>query len=218
MSGAIPLTSILSAAFLMLALSVGRAHADFEPLRLPTLIGESELIVLGAVSEMHPETFVLDDYDVIFGPHGEGPLEIRRFVDWSGASRWTAYHPGQTLLLFLSAPAAAGEAGEGQPWRIRGVGGEGEMPVENGFVYTQGPVLSRSGMQEYVVDHATLYGHRFDLESFVSAVAGFKRCFRVAKADGETNARTVLQLCGDEALEAYRRESELSRHLAETMK
>jgi hypothetical protein len=219
MTSAIPLTSILSAALLMLALSLGRAHADYEPVRLPALIGESELIVLGAISEVREKTFVLTDYDVIFGSRDEGPLEVGRFVDWSGASRWTAYRAGQTLLLFLSAPATAGEEGEPQPWRIRGIGAEGEMPVENGLVYTHGPVLGRSGIQKYTVDQGTLYGRRFDLETFVSAITGFKRCFRLVRADdAETNARTFLQLCDDEALDAYRRESELHRELVDAAK
>jgi hypothetical protein len=205
MISALPLTTVLSATLLMLALPLGRAHADYEPLRLPTLIGESELIVLGTITEVRPETFVLADYDVVSGPHGEGPLEVRRFVDWSGASRWTAYHVGQTLLVFLSAPAAAGEVGEHQPWQIGGIGGEGEMPVENGSVYVQGPVLHRSGTEKFIVDGEAFYGHRFGVETFVSAVVGFKRCFRVARADVATNARTFSQLCDDEALDHYRR-------------
>lgn len=218
MVGAITLTSILSAALLMLALPLGHAHADYEPPRLSELIGESELIVLGTISDVQEKTVVLEDYEVIFGPRGEGPLEVRRFVDWSGASRWTAYRAGQTVLLLLSRPAAAEEEGEPRAWRIRGIGDEGEMPVENGFVYTHGPVLGRSDMQKYIVDQGTLYGRRFDVKTFVSAVEGFKRCFGFARGDAETDSPTVLQLCDDEALDAYRRESELNRELADATK
>lgn len=202
----------------MLVLWVGRAHADYEPPHLWELIGESEFIVLGTISEVREETVVLEDYDVIFGPRSEGPLEVKRLVDWSGASRWTAYRAGQILLLLLSTPAPAGEEDEPQIWQIRSIGGEGEMPVENGFVYTRGPVIGRSGIQKYTVYQGTLYGHRFDVETFVSAVVGFKRCFRIFRADVETDSRTVLQLCDDETLDAYRRESELHRYLVEATK
>lgn len=193
------------------------AHADYEPLRLPELIGETELIVLGTISEVRENTFVLEDYDVVVGAHSDGPLEVKRFVDWSGASRWMKYRVGQTMLLFLVAPEA-GAKGKIEPWRIRGIGGEGEMPVAGGFIYIQGPLLRRSDIQKYVVDQKTFYGHRFDLKVFISAVKGYKRCFRFVKTEVEKRSRTVLRLCDDETLETYGRESELHCYLVEITK
>ena len=84
---------------------VSPAHADYQPPPLQRLIVESDFIVLGTISDVGDDTFVLREFTVVVGPASDAPIEVKRFVDWSGSSRWTRYQAGQKVLLFAEVPA-----------------------------------------------------------------------------------------------------------------
>jgi hypothetical protein len=198
----------------VLAWLAGSAHADYEPLPLPELFAGSDLIALGTIAEVRDTIFELGDFEVLFGPATEGPaLPVERFRDWSGNARWSRYRPGQRVLLFLARPRETA-SGATPPWRIRGAGGEGEMPVEDGHVYLQGLFLEGFERQTFAVQQGRLQGYRFALDDFLAALNGYNRCFRAGEAGGER--RTCLRpVCDAQALQLYRAHSPLQRYLVD---
>lgn len=212
MGAAIRVMSLLSETLAILVLWPNPAHADYEPIPLYELIGGSNLIVLGTIAKVQEHTFFLEDYRVVFGPTRDRPLEVKRFIDWTGNSRWTGYRAGQTVLLFLIEPADKVND-KSHHWRIRGAGGEGEMPVEEGSIYCHGLFLKDFNQQNFRVQQGILHGYRFDLDTFLSSLKGYKRCFSVEGAPGGGKPLTMLRVCDDAALESFQQESALHRYL-----
>ncbi|GGY07070.1 hypothetical protein GCM10007160_38210 [Litchfieldella qijiaojingensis] len=178
------------------------------------LFGQSELIVRGTIEEVKDKTFLLGEFEVLHGPNPDKPLEIKRFIDWSGNSRWSGYRVGQEVLLFLAGPEDASNA-DSPPWNIRGYGGEGEMPVEHGFVYLHGLFLEGFQRQRFTVQHGTLDGYRFHLDAFLAALKGYNRCFRFAEGPQTERSPSIVQQCDDETLAIFCRQSALNRYLVE---
>lgn len=213
MGAAIRVMSILTETLTILVLWHSIARADYEPIPLHELIGGSDIIVLGKIAKVQEHTFFLEDYQIVFGPTRDGPLEVKRFVDWSGNTRWTDYRSGQMVLLFLIEHTDKVN-NKSHHWQTRGAGGEGEMPVEQGFVYCHGLFLKGFNQQKFRVQQGTLHGYRFDFGTFLSALEGYKRCFSfegVHRLEGRP--LTMLRVCDDDALETYQRESTLHRYL-----
>jgi hypothetical protein len=118
---------------LLTLLPVRQAEADYAPLLTTEMIGLADLIVLGTIQRVDVDVFVLRVERQLYGPKAEpGPLVVRRFRNWTCASRWAPYEVGQRLILFLGSGS-----GTDQRWRILGAGDEGEMLVEGDSVYYQ---------------------------------------------------------------------------------
>ncbi len=112
-------------------------------------------------------------------------------------------------MLFLFKQEGTG----GPSWRILGAGGEGEMPIEEGFIYCHGMFIQGFKRQQgFAVQGGTLNGYRFELATFLSAIAGYHRCFRL-KGPLLQRPRILIRNCTDEAIEKYRRQSALHRYL-----
>lgn len=203
------LPPLFPALFVILLVSIN-ARADYQPLALTELFGGSDLIILGTIESVGKDRFRFSETEVYAGDIGDAPVQVNKYRDWTGGRRWSAYRAGQTVLLFLSKPGEEDAAGE--PWRIRGLGGEGEMPIENGGIFPHGLNLDGFERKTFLVDGGELYGYSFDLETFESALIGYLRCFgsREAAAEGfEEPARG----CSDSELESYRAASPLHRYL-----
>lgn len=200
--------------FALLSFMVTPSEADYEPLGLQELFAASDLTVLGTIEEVREKTFLLGEYEVLSGPSPDRPLEVKRFINWSGNSRWSGYREGQAVLLFLTRPG--GEPHDSpHPWRIRGYGGEGEMPVEDGFIYCHGLFLEGFSRQRFRVQHGNLDGYRFAEDDFLAALKGYHRCFRSAGNGSKGHPPSIVQQCDDETLATYRKQSPLNRYLVE---
>jgi hypothetical protein len=214
-AGVAPMTPVLchwlTPAVLFMVLIGGPARADYQPLPLTELFATSDLVALGNIAAVDETTFVVEDYQVLAGAPPEAPLVVKRFRDWSGNARWSPYRAGQRVLLFLT---AAESTPSGKPiWKIRGLGDEGEMPVEDGYVYPQGIYLDGFVQQQYEVQHGRLQGYRFVLEDFLSALHGYNRCYRADVQEGKRRQVTIHQICDAQALQRYRDASPLNRYL-----
>jgi phage-related protein len=213
MGTAVRVISLLSETLAILVLWPGPASADYEPIPLYELIGGSEIIVLGTIAKVQEHTFLLEDFRVVFGSTRDEPLEVKRFVDWSGNARWTDYRSGQMVLLFLIEPTDKVN-NENHHWQIRGAGGEGEMPVEEDFIYCHGLYLKGFNQHKFRVQQGTLHGYQFDFDTFLSALEGYKHCFSLEGVPGAGGrSLTMLRVCDDVALESYQRKSMLHRYL-----
>lgn len=202
------------AIFAFLSFLATPSQADYQPLALHELFAGSDLIVLGTITEVREKTFLLGDDEVSSGPSLERPLEVKRFVDWSGNSRWSEYRVGQEVLLFLA--RSGGEPHDSpRPWKIRGYGGEGEMPVEDGFIYCHGLFLEGFERQRFRVQHGILDGYRFHVDEFLAALKGYNRCFRFAEKPNTGRPPSLVQQCDDETLAIFQEQSPLNRYLVE---
>jgi hypothetical protein len=195
------------AVFILLLVATG-ARADYPPLSLTELFGGSELIVRGEIVRVGDEAFTLQPTAVHAGLVPDGPLQVEKYRDWTGGRRWSAYRTGQDLLLFLEESSPDGETG-GQ-WKIRGLGGEGEMPIEEGTIYPHGLNIDGFERGVYEVDGGELYGYRFDVETFLSALTGYLRCFD-AELGPAAGGRT--EECTSDEMAAFETTSPLHRHL-----
>jgi hypothetical protein len=200
----------LSLAVSLLLLVGINARADYLPIPLSELFGGSELIVLGTIESVGDDSFTLRETEVYAGSIGDAPLQVKKYADWTGGRRWSAYRAGQTVLLFLTKTAAE-EKVAGEHWRIRGLGGEGEMPIEGGAIFPHGLNLGGFQRQTFDVDGGELYGYRFDLDTFTSALTGYLHCFG-SEAAAESIEEPAGE-CTDRELATYRATSALHRYL-----
>lgn len=195
--------------FALLMLACGPSNADYEPIPLHELVVGADLLVRGTIMEVREKTFEVEVLKVIRGSARSKRIEVQRFVDWTGSARWTSYQAGQGVLLFLL--KEDGDAGPS--WRILGVGGEGEMPIEEGFIYCHGMFIQGFKRQQgFAVQGGTLNGYRFELSTFLSAITEYHRCFRL-KGPLLQRPRRLIRNCTDEAIKKYRRQSPLHRYL-----
>src|SRR5690606_35602407 len=112
------------------------------PLTLAALFGESQLIVEGTIDRVDAESFTVRPTEVFAGSIGTAPLRVKKYADWTGGRRWRPYRAGQNVLLFLSKPPTSERAADDH-WRIRGLAGEGEMPIADGHVFPHGLYIDR---------------------------------------------------------------------------
>lgn len=99
---------------------------------------------------------------------------MRKYNPWRfDPPRAAPYAQGQVFLLFLR------RASEDQaaPWRILGIGGEGEMPIDDEYVYFHGRFVQSLERRLYVVHGAEREIQRFQTDLFDAAVRGYSRCF-----------------------------------------
>lgn len=200
------------AVFLLMLVGIN-APADYQPIALTELFGGSELIVLGTIEGVGDDSFTLRATKVYAGSIGDAPVEVGKYADWTGGRRWSAYRAGQTVLLFLRKPAA-NEKAAGDYWRIRGFGDEGEMPIDGGAIFPHGLNLEGFRRQIFKVDGDELYGYRFDLDTFTSALKGYLRCFGSPQQAAAKGIEEPARECTDRELASYRARSALHRYLA----
>ncbi|NLD67755.1 MAG: hypothetical protein GX644_02970 [Limnobacter sp.] len=199
-------------AFALVLLAGIDARADYLPLTLAALFGESQLVVEGTIDRVDDESFTVRPVEVFAGSVGSGPLRVKKYADWTGGRRWRPYRPGQNVLLFLSKPPT-GERAADDDWRIRGRAGEGEMPIDDGAVFPHGLYIDGFRRQRFEVDGGELYGYRFDRDTFESALEGYLRCLAPSRERAAAAAGRPRSGCTDAEIRAYGASSALHRHL-----
>ena len=189
--------------------------ASYTRHKLFELASLADLVVAGTIVELRGETFEVEVERWLVGEAREEPLEVRRFVNWTCAGRWTEYAIGQHVVLFLDEPEAAGV-----PLRIRGGGGEGEMPWSEERV-----VLRRfrvHGMDEgqHTIDGAGVFGTAVSLDELQAALRGFRPhvSWGVPKAKGAWFTAQVFSTADAEDLARYSASSALAKHLVEELR
>jgi len=200
--------------FLTLLFSAN-TRADFQPLTLPELFEKSDLIVLGVIESFDDNNFTLRQTEVYFGNVGSTPIRVKKYMDWPGGLRWSSYRTGQSVLLFLSRPTTDdGIAGE--PWRIRGLGGEGEMPIDDRAIFVHGVNLKDFKRQRHQIENSTLYSYRFETRIFTSALKGYLRCYVGATTGKSDESGGTVSRCSDQERLIYRESSRLHWFLAKS--
>lgn len=205
----------LTAAVFFTLLFFTNARADYQPLAVTDLFGGSDLIVLGVIESVDEINFTLRETEIFTGSVANAPLVVKKYRDWPGGRRWDTYRAGQTVLLFLRRPAED-ENIAGEFWRIRGVGGEGEMPIEDGAVFAHGVNLEGFQRQKHKVDGSELYSYRFDMSKFTSALKGYLRCYGSPQTITTKDIKEPARQCSESELLSYRITSRLHCYLAKS--
>ncbi len=155
--------AVAPAALLVLVLG-SPAEAKYIPLSHNDLLTRSDLIAWGRIVRVREATFDVKVSAVLFGKYEAKILTIQRFRNWTCARRWAPYATGQQVLVCLQRKTdGAGKI----VYRIRSGGGEGEMPIVKGQVFSRG--LGRMS-QAYTVHGGRITAHREPLEKVVQKI------------------------------------------------
>jgi len=110
--------------FLVLQISViTNIKADYSRLLFHEVLNLSELIVLGEIKVVDSLYFYVNIKETLKGKTESYSIKIRKFENWSCASRWGKYKVHQKGIFALNRKKGN--------WQITGFGNEGEMPIEN---------------------------------------------------------------------------------------
>jgi hypothetical protein len=111
------------------------------------------------------------------------------------------------LFLFRDGQTEAQNA-----WRILGAGGEGEMPVQDSFVYFHGRHVEGLPSGAHRVHGTERNIQRYDAQVFFDAVKRYRDCFEWKPGKGEMPEPATK--CAEAAIERYARTSDIHRYLA----
>ncbi len=189
---------------------------DYEPIPLPRLIGTAELAVIGHVDTVRASTFTFQVDDVLIDTICEHVIDVVKFVPTPFDSpRAAPYRRGQQFMLLLFKDTTDQDRTR---WRIYGIGGEGEMPIDSNYVYFQGRFIEGLKRESYLVHGVTRKIQRYTAEVFAEAVRDYKKCFKWHLPPGERRP-IPEQICDEAALELYRVKSTMHDYLVrETLK
>ena len=186
--------------------------SDYATVPLDRLIGTAELIVKGEVSAVKDSVFTIRNSTVLAGSPTSPEIEIHQYIPsrFEGTPRPVAYKAGQTFLWFLMKD----EKDSGQkPWRIMGAAGEGEMPIEDGFIYFPARHVEGLASESHRVQGVQRNIERFAAEEFLDAVKKYRACFEW-KAAKVGRARPT-RICDQANLEQFSRTSTIHKYLTE---
>jgi hypothetical protein len=183
---------------------------DYEPIPLDRLVGTARLIVSGSVTSAEGDAFVLHVDRVLAGETPPSEIEVTQFHPsrFEGGARSVPYRAGQSFLLFL---AEDQEKKGGTRWNIIGIGGEGEMPVDAGFVYFHGRNVEGVPFGKHIVQGAERKIQRWDSMQFFDAVKRYRVCYNWA---GVRDRPTPRPICDQTSLDRYSQRSEIHKYLA----
>lgn len=181
--------------------------SDYALIPLGRMIGTAQLIVAGEVVQIGDGTVTARVDQTLAGTSPGSTVTIRQYIPskFDGTPRPAPYAAGQSFVWFLTKYEPSGG------WKIMGAGGEGEMPVENGFVHFMTPVLEGIAAQSFRVHGASRTLRRIEAAPFFDAVKRYRSCFEWRAAEGDRPKPT--QICDDAVLDQYGRVSALHRHL-----
>lgn len=185
--------------------------SDYEPVPLDRLIGIAQLIVAGEVSNVKDQTFTLRPTLTLAGEAPSAEIEVVKFIPnrFEGAPRPGPYKPGQSFLWFLIKDPKDQLQNR---WKILGIGGEGEMPLQDGFVYFHGRNVAGIPFGSYRVHEVERNIQRYEAAQLFDAVKGYRSCF-VWKA-GKTERPEPTRICDTAAFDQLARRSSIHKYLA----
>jgi len=149
--------------------------SDYALIPLDRMIGTAEFIVVGEVVSMSDTTLRARVDSAVVGDFS-GPLEIAQYIPsrFEGTPRPAPYATGQRFLWFL----VKDEKLRPNVWRIMGAGGEGEMPIDDNFVYFPARHIEGLKAEAYRVHGAQRTTERFELPAFLDAVKNYRKCVK----------------------------------------
>lgn len=192
------------------------AFALYAPPDLEDLIGYSDLILLGEITDVKQSTFVLRIEEVLAGDFQAPQIEIKKFKDWTCSRRWTAYSVGQREIVFLEKNSNQQNAKKLDQYVLRSAGSESEWPVDNELAYTHGYGLWEGSRD---VSYGTMHAPAVKQSEVLSAIRDYRKCFKMAKMKPNSGRVDKIEvICSPEALSRYESSSEFHKVLSEMTK
>lgn len=181
--------------------------SDYEPIPLPRLIGLADFILMGTVVAVEAETFTFKIEEELSGDAGKGEITLQQFIpNKFDGPRAAPYELGQRFMLFLKKDTSENVL------KILGRGGEGEMPIESGFVYFQGRHVEGLERKAYSVHQTERMIQRFDCQVFATAVKDFRSCY-TCEFDPVQERYKCQKTCGTSEFQEMEKKSFIHRHL-----
>lgn len=171
------------------------------------MVATADLVVSGTITDVGEKTFTLEISRSLVGQQPKKAIKIHKFRNWPCACRWSKYEASQKVVVFLRK--------SDKSCHIIGGGGEGEMPIVDGYVYCRRLSIEGIPNEKYQVHGGTLRGQKINLEDFVDAIVNHRRCFGYGTQNllGK-NVKLFLQMCSDDFLARYRVRSKVHEFLA----
>jgi hypothetical protein len=141
------------------------AAAKYAPMSAPTMIREADVVVTGEIVALDDTTFTVRVGESLAGPAPGESLTVRRFEDWTCASRWLPYAVGQEVVLLLVEDADG--------LRILSAGGEGELRIMDDTVWVR-PRLDGFPTTTPPTGHG--HGSVVPLDDFLDAARVLRGC------------------------------------------
>ena len=195
---------------------------DYAPVPFARLIGMADLIVVGDVETIEESTFQFHVDEFLVNHHASRSLNVEKYIPPEFiAPRALTYATGQRFILFLIKPDQNKTV---QSWKILGIAGEGEMPIEDEYVYFN--VYDLEGLEHtsHEVHGVTRNLQRYNLEIYKDAVKNYTTCFswklvKFIKNKKERSRWVPSKICPNESVLNYQAKSWVHEYLAqETMK
>lgn len=187
---------------------------DYDIIPLPILIEQSELIVSGNVKEVKDSTFIFVLDETIKGTSDHSEIEVVKFIPRRfNGPRKAPYLEGQSFILFIS---KVDDWAKNKIWRIQGIAGEGEVPVERGYVFFKAWNIAESAYKHYQVHGTPRWIQRYSKTTFKNAVGSYSNCFKWEYVESNW---VPEQTCADVRLHKYCSQSVIHKYLVRaTMK
>ena len=190
---------------------------DYSPIPVPRLIGMADLSVLGTINSITKEHFTFQIEEFLKGEIPEKSIEVKKFIPLIlDEPSPLSYAKGQRYILFLKKQSSDAR----NFWKILGLGGEGQMPVQDDHVYFEGSNIEGLVIQDYVVWEVRRELQRFDLPVFKEAVKDYGQCYSWNQQEIRKKMRWVASKnCADSTQKAYGQKSWFHQYLVrETLK
>lgn len=191
---------------------------DYDPIPLPRLIGMADFVVIGTVTDIEDSIFQFHGHEFLLNKYSLDSLIVRKFIPSKfDGPRPLPYATKQSFVLFLTKPI---QDNTQHPWSIIGYTGEGEMPIENGFVYFEGSYLQGLERKPYEVQGVSRNLQRFNLDDFINAVKNYRECFswRLVEYIKNNKKRERWQpskKCPDVTVKSYQAKSWIHEYLVQ---
>lgn len=198
----------LALGVLLALAAAATAVAEYFPPPFFVLVGRSDLIVVGTIVKVSPETFTLRVEEVLAGFDRSKEIEVVRFEDWTCSVRWKPYEVGQREVAFLYELEEDEAHRTGAKYGTMSAGDEGEWEILGREISVQGFQVP-GGRIFYQGEHP---GQWLPLDLVLDAIRGFRRCFSVVEGSSQWGKARLT--CTATELSTYRSRSQVHAYLA----
>lgn len=189
---------------------------DYIPIPFEQLVGMADLIVLGSVKDIGNISFKFHVDEFLLDRHDSESINVIKYIPAEiFAPRALPYAKEQRFSLFLMKPE---QDSADRSWRILGIAGEGEMPIEGKFIYFAAYDLKGLEYKQREVQGVIRNLQRFKLNDFIDAIKNYRTCFSWKLVEYIKNKKrrtrwVPSKICHNESVKNYQGKSWLHDYL-----
>ena len=146
------------------------SKADYDALSISQLIDKSELIAQCKIIQISDGYFEIQIIEIVKGSLASSKIKVEKFQNWTCASRYSDYQIGQIELIFLRKNAFH------DFWNVLGSGNEGEMQIEDNFLYYSAKyTIGSEKLDSIPIGKGVFWGFRYSLDEVTIAIKDYLR-------------------------------------------